>query len=134
MRILLDCLFEILDSSFQAVFTSLIPEETTLEIKLISPRVFCEAFLEILRFVRRQSELKCLNDFRRDLLLNVKNVLHRAAIGFCPYIHVTKRINELRCDSEISTLSPDTSFQQVLHAKIDSGLLAGFPFRHIARS
>src|SRR6186997_2479554 len=107
MLIVFDCLLEILNSSLQSVFTSLVPEETALEVELISPGVLGETFLEIQRFVRGQSQLQGLYDFCCDLFLNVKNVVHRAAIGFCPYIHVTQCIDELCCDSQVSALSPD---------------------------
>src|SRR4030095_5272582 len=109
--ILFNCLLEILDSSLESFLASLVPEETTLEIKLISPGVFREAFLENLLFIRGQSDLERLNDLRGNLFLNVKNVLHRPAIGFGPYVLVAERVNELCCNSQISTLSPYTSFQ-----------------------
>src|SRR5262245_12776321 len=96
---------------------SLLPEVTSLEIKVISLRVFGMAFGRLQSFGRSQ----LLGDFPRDLRLHERQVGGSASIFRAPELAIFARVDQLDANDELAGVRRHLSGQNRLNLQLAPG-------------
>ena len=105
-----------------------------LQVVVIRLLVLDGPFRDVAILMGCQRELEGLHDGARDSLLNVEEVVQRAAVLVGPQMDIRVRVNQLGRDTEVVACLPDAAFDDMTDSQLATNglevLLAVLQLRH----
>ena len=106
-RIRLNCLPKIANAFFKTIGRSLVPKITSLQIKLISCRVYSVALHEPAFFFTRQSQLQFPGHFAGDRLFDGQRIGEFTVVALAPQLGAVRRVDQVNLNTECVLHLPD---------------------------